>query len=55
VIPKISERDELLGERNAPLIAGDGQVERRLLEVWRQDRGSEPGEEGIPGRVGGPI
>src|SRR5690348_4636259 len=28
---------------------------RRLLQAWRQDRGSEPGEVGIPGRIGGPV
>jgi hypothetical protein len=26
-----------------------------LLEAWRQYRDSEPGEEGIPGRVGRPV
>ena len=28
---------------------------RGLLEAWRQNRDSEPGEERIPGRVGGPV
>jgi hypothetical protein len=28
---------------------------RRLLQAWRQDRDSEPGAEGVPGRIGGPV
>jgi hypothetical protein len=28
---------------------------RRPLKAWRQYRDSEPGEEGVPGRVGGPV
>ena len=28
---------------------------RRPLEAWRQDRDSEPDEEGIPGRGSGPV
>jgi hypothetical protein len=28
---------------------------RGLLGAWRQNHDSEPSEEGVPGRVGGPV